>query len=185
MSSFGTIGKKTAWETWKTFEDVTPTFLALSRSPQSITEEHFAVLERFTVLLYDRTCSLCSINEARKDLFTKKGRTMYTIPPTRGALLQHANRAVYQGGHSWGSMFTISPALPCPTNWGWTDPLDWKPLWTTLPEASIASRQRLRCGCKKSCKGNCTCNSATGKTVFRYETISGMVQIDFVIVLLF
>jgi len=160
VSSFATIGKKTAWDTWKTFSDVTATFLALSRPPPSIDEDHIKVLERFTILMYERTSSCCSIDEARMALFTKRNRTMFTIPPTRGALLQHAKRAVYQGGHTWGQLFATNPVLPCPSDWGWTDAPNWKPLWTTLPEASIASRQLVRCGCQKSCKGNCTCKKA-------------------------
>ena len=32
---------------------------------------------------------------------------------------------------------------------------DLKPLWTTLPEASISSREDLHCGCKKGCSGQC------------------------------
>ena len=160
VSSFATIGKKTAWDTWKTFSDVTATFLALSRPPPFIDEDHIKVLERFTILMYERTSSCCSIDEARMALFTKRNRTMFTIPPTRGALLQHAKRAVYQGGHTWGQLFATNHVLPCPSDWGWTDAPNWKPLWTTLPEASIASRQLVRCGCQKSCKGNCTCKKA-------------------------
>ena len=160
VSSFGNVGKKTAWDTWKMFGGVTETCLALSKGPHTLDEDHTAILERFTILLYDRTNTLSNIDEARKRLFTKKGRTMYTIPPTRGALHQHTKRAVYQGGHCWGKSLEVAPVLPSPSNWGWTNPSHWTPLWTTLPEASIASRQLLRCGCKKNCKGNCKCVKA-------------------------
>ena len=33
VSSFNTRGKKTAWDIWKLFEEVTPIFLALSTGP--------------------------------------------------------------------------------------------------------------------------------------------------------
>ena len=33
VSSFGTKGKKTAWTTWINYDDVTPTFIALSAGP--------------------------------------------------------------------------------------------------------------------------------------------------------
>ena len=39
------------------------------------------------ILLYDRTSDLVCIDEARKHLFTKKGRAMDAIPPTRAALV--------------------------------------------------------------------------------------------------
>ena len=47
----------------------------------------------------------------------------------------------------------VSQNLPSPEQWGWTDPDNWKPLWTTLPEASSSSRELLSCGCKKGCRG--------------------------------
>ncbi len=74
-------GKKPAWDTWKAFEDITTTFLTLSTGPDEVSNEDVATLERFTILLYDRTSGLMSIDEARKQLFTKKGRAMDAIPP--------------------------------------------------------------------------------------------------------
>ena len=98
VSSFATRGKKTAWDTWRVFEEVTATFLVLSTGPDQVNDDNVATLERFTILLYDRTSSLVNVDEARKQLFTKKGRAMDAIPPTRAALVQHIKRAVYQGG---------------------------------------------------------------------------------------
>ena len=163
VSSFATKGKKSAWDTWKVYDEITATFLALSAGPSNITDEEVARLERFTILLYDRTSHLTSIDEARKHLFTKKGRTMDALPPSRAALIQHIKRAVYQGGHCWGKMLQVSIQLPSPGDWGWTDSANWKPLWTTLPEASISSRELLRCGCKKGCRGQCKCKKAALK----------------------
>ena len=77
----------------------TATFLGLSTGAEHISDEDVAVLERFTILLYDRTSSLTDIDEARLELYTKKGRIMENLPPTKAALVQHVKRAVYQGGH--------------------------------------------------------------------------------------
>ena len=75
---------------------------------------------------------------ARKELFTKKGRPIENIPPTKGALIQHIKRAVLQGGHSWGNLSQTSLELPSPEEWGWRKDNDgsWTPLWTQLPDAS-------------------------------------------------
>ena len=43
-------------------------------------------LERFVVLMYDRTSECREVNEARKQLFIQKSRTLETIPPTKTAL---------------------------------------------------------------------------------------------------
>ena len=55
VSSFSTRSKKSAWETWKVFDEVTATFLALSTGPVEVNNENVATLERFTILLYGRT----------------------------------------------------------------------------------------------------------------------------------
>ena len=64
VSSFGRKGKKSEWETWKVFEGATPTFLALYSGQAEITDDNVAVLERFTILLYDRTSDLTNIEGA-------------------------------------------------------------------------------------------------------------------------
>jgi len=73
---------------------------------------------------------------------------MNALPPTKVALVQHIQTAVYQGGHSWGKMLYVW--LPGHANWWWVDPNNWKILWTTLPEASVLSRELLCYGCKKT-----------------------------------
>ena len=52
-------------------------------------------LERFVVLLYDRTSSQEFISGATKQLFTEKGRAIDGLPPAQAALLQHTKRAAY------------------------------------------------------------------------------------------
>ena len=131
-------------ETWKVFDEVTATFLALSTGPVEVNDENVATLERFTILLCGRTSSMVNIDEARQELFTKKGGPMDAIPPTKAALVQHIKRAVYQGGHCWGKMLQTTMFMPSAV-----DPQQWKPLWMVLPEASTAARELIRCGCKK------------------------------------
>ena len=164
VSGFATAGKKKAWETWKAFDDVTQALIALSESPAEIPDGVMTTLERFTILLYDRTSQLQSLNEARKHLFTTKSRTMESIPPTKAALIEHSKRAVLQGGHCWGQLQTAVQNLPCPTNWGWNRADDlFIPFWTRLPEASESCRELLRCGCKKGYRGHCKCAKAALK----------------------
>ena len=56
VSYFGGRGKKTTWDTWTTYRDVTPAICALGAmtDPRAI-DEWMEPLERFVVLLYDRT----------------------------------------------------------------------------------------------------------------------------------
>ena len=114
ISSFNTRGKKTAWDIWKVLEEVTPIFFALSTGPTEVTCDHEALIERFTILLYNHTSSKLNIDEARQELFTMKGRAMDAIPPTRAALLQHIKRTAYQGGHCRDKMLQATIGMPPP-----------------------------------------------------------------------
>ena len=137
----------------------------MSQKVSDISDNHMAILERFVILMYDRTCDLLEVNEARQHLFTRTSRPIDTIPPTQAALREHIKRAVYQGGHIWGQAYLSSSRLPDPSQWGWTKNSDkqWAPKWTTLLEASQSCQELLKCGCVKGCKGRCKCYKAALK----------------------
>ena len=80
--------------------------------------------------MYDRTSTCMKVNDARKDLFTHKGREIEAIPPTSDALRQHARRSTYQAGHCWDNSLVPSPPFPCPSEWGWVKVVNdmWVPL---------------------------------------------------------
>jgi len=56
------------------FPDITHTFAELSQVAGSVSEEQISQLERFVILLYDKTSECTHVNEARKVLFAKGGR---------------------------------------------------------------------------------------------------------------
>ena len=70
VPAFAGRGKR---RVWTGYGDVTATFLGLSTGAEHTSYEDVAVLERFTILLYNRTSNLNDINEARLELFTNKG----------------------------------------------------------------------------------------------------------------
>ena len=84
-------------------------FNRLSRAPLSVSEDDFAELERFVVLLYSRTSSLTNVNNTLKHLFSYCNRQLEHIPPTAAALLQHVKREAYQAGHVWGQALISNP----------------------------------------------------------------------------
>ena len=102
VSCFYGKGKKIAMDTWNSFPEVTSAFLSLGNTPAVVDDTCMAILERFVVLLYDRTSAQTAVNDARKQLFVKKGRQFDAIPPTRAALLERSKRAVLQAGYIWG-----------------------------------------------------------------------------------
>ena len=98
-SSFFGRGKRTAWEAWRCLPDITKSFQKIMNDPFcNITEEseHFKLLEHFTVIMYDKTNSLESVNECHRALFYQKGKSMENIPPIQAALLHHSRHAIYQ-----------------------------------------------------------------------------------------
>ena len=85
-SAFCGIGKLTAWQAWKTNDDLTPVLAHISSHPfqqLSVTSDHFKKLERMTVIMYDKSSPLVCVNEARLMLFSKRNRGLEHIPPTQ------------------------------------------------------------------------------------------------------
>ncbi|KAL8559021.1 hypothetical protein ACOMHN_039776 [Nucella lapillus] len=73
-------GKKTAWEIWRTFPKITDVFFSLSKAPNAVEDHFLRTLERYVVLLYDKTSTLSCVNSARKDLFSRCCRSLESIP---------------------------------------------------------------------------------------------------------
>ena len=137
-------------------------FSQLSQAPSHISTSDLEHLERFVVLMYQRTSTLTHVNEAREELFSQRHK-MENIPPTLAALEQHIKRAAYQAGHVWGQTLIGQPEIPSPDCWGWEKgegDSGWTPLWTSLPEAAKACHGLIKYGCKKSCSNKCTCVKA-------------------------
>jgi hypothetical protein len=112
--AFAGRGKKTAWDTWKVLPEVTETFGELQRMPGDVSELSLSRVERFVVLMYDRTNDTMEVNKARKELFTPTSRTLENIPPMQATLRQHIKRATYQA-NIWNHALVPDPELPSPS----------------------------------------------------------------------
>ena len=65
LSFFGGRGKKTAWDTWMAFLELTPLLRSLKSSPSKIADDFIDVIEtRFCQ--YDRTSSLTKVDDVLK-----------------------------------------------------------------------------------------------------------------------
>ena len=143
--------KNTVLETWKVCEQVTATFCALGTTPTpSIVDVSLDTLERFVVLMYDRTSNHEHVNDERKQHFTQKGR------------------AIEAPGYCWGQMMVAAAELPSPSEWGWMkSDTGWDLCWTTLPEATKACRHcvlamRLQEGMQRTMQVQEGCTSVQG-----------------------
>ena len=151
-------GKKTAFQAWNNYPEVTPVFISLSNPQNALTDEQLHALERFVILMYSRTSTHSRVNAARQALFSQ-GRSIEAVPPTQAALEQHSRRAAYQAGHVWGRTPDTMQDLSSPADWGWqlSSSDKWIPTWTVLPEASNICKELIKCGCKRACRGLCKC----------------------------
>lgn len=106
VSFFGGRGKKSAWDVWKVFPELTHTLKALMMLPEDIDEACMGVIEGFVVLLYDRTSSLRKVNEVRQELFSRKVRSLENIPPPPKHPYRNISREPY-------SKVVMYGARPC------------------------------------------------------------------------
>ena len=97
------VGKETAYSTWKNYPEFDEVFKNLATLQKEIDRYHFNVLQRFV--------TMC---------FRKKSRGANYLAPTRGELVQHVKRSVYQAGYVWGQALLPAPRYPSPEDHGWT-----------------------------------------------------------------
>ena len=171
-------GKKTAFQAWNNYLEVTTVFISLSNPQNAFTDEQLHALERF-VIMCSRTSTHSRVNAARQALFSQ-GRSIEAIPPTQAALEQHSRRAAYHAGQVWGRTLDTMQDLPSPADWGWqlSNSHKWVPTWTVLPEASKICKELIMRGCKRACRGLCKCTKAdlpcTGSVSMCRELLPGL-----------
>ena len=165
VSAMFGIGKKTAWNAWIAYPEVTDTLIAITQDPNSFTLDslHMQHLERWIVLMYSKNCDAELVNDARKLMFSHSLRSLDSIPPTKNALFQHIKRALLVAAFIWKQYLSKTPEIPKPSEWGWewnTRTKEWVPYWTDLSDVSQACSLLIHCGCSVACKGNCNCHQA-------------------------
>ena len=162
VSFFSGRGKKTGWDVWSVFPELTPVLKILMMSPEEVSDSCMDVIQRFVVLLYDHTSSWTKVNEVRQQLFSRKGRSLENIPPTLASLVQHVKKAVFQSGFIWDQTLLLQPTLPSPSRWGWQlENSRWVPFCVILSQAKDSCCELIRCGCKTGCWGCCKCQKAS------------------------
>ena len=71
---------------WTAFPEVNEAFLYIANNPYRealLASSYFQLMERFTILLYDKSSVLESVNQERLHLYTKKNKTLEHLPPTQ------------------------------------------------------------------------------------------------------
>ena len=134
-------------------DEITPFFQKLSSlaTLDEISDDEFELLYFFVVRSYSKTCNTKEVNKARRILFSRDNKVIENIPPTRGALRQHALRSVLQSS-KWRKSLRKDFDVRNACQWGWQKvENEMMQLWTNLPRASNVWRELVKCECKKGC----------------------------------
>ena len=116
------------------------------------------IIQRYDVLLYDCTSEALFVNDARRIMYCKGGKSIDSILLTTNALLQHIKQATIQGAFICS---IAKPTIPDPTSLGWIRTNEILcPFWMSIPEAAKACYKFIHCGCKTQCCGQCKCFNA-------------------------
>ena len=75
-------------------------------------------VNRFTVLLYNKTSNSLTTNECGQELFCP-GREIDKILPTETALWKHTCRSAYIAGYDWSQPAIPKKKLSSPEEWSW------------------------------------------------------------------
>ena len=109
VSFFGGRGKKTAWEVLEVFPELTSALKELNPLPQMVDYSSLELIERFVVLLYDRTSNVAKVNKARQELFAKKSRTLENIPHYSRSVASTHKACSHTRRICMGSVFIETP----------------------------------------------------------------------------
>ena len=106
------IGKKTAWNAWDTFPEVTDTFVAINQPHTQLTAH-----EASGVLMYSKNCRSISVNEARKLMFTVGLRPLEFIPQTPACVVStHKASIVHRSFHLDKSLYRTQQTFQTQVN---------------------------------------------------------------------
>ena len=167
VSSFFNKGKIGCYKAWASLPHSITTGLieCLTQEefiPLTVESNAFKCVETLTVCIYDKNLQSCqSVNEARATMASQRTLDFEKIPPTQAALLQHANRALYQA-HIWVHSLNRIQNLPSPSGFGWImSNGKWDILWTKESVTCKDMAVLVKCNCKTvgGCGGgNCKCH---------------------------
>ena len=113
-------------------------------------------LERFVCMAYSSKGPLI-LASLRWEMFRSRSLQGELLPPTRGTLLPHIQRANYICRRD-KSYVTSKPRLPKLEENGWSlQDNSYEPIRCVTPPATKVVLELVKCGCRKKCSTNCSC----------------------------
>jgi len=144
-------------EWWDVCDEASEAFTILSHCPTEVSDDDLQKLEKFVVLMYDKSSAETGVDDARLDLFARKQRSWCN--PTNQCSSQRACKTCCLPG--WDHLGTgnhpqsrnqQSSRLRVVSRWRvMADMLD-----STSPIAT-SCQELTKCACKKGCNCRCKC----------------------------
>ena len=159
VSAFHNKGKKTAWQIWDTYPEASPVFSKLSQYLLKGEDGDLEILEKFVILMYNRSSTAATMDEVSLDMLARKQRPYEAIPQleqlysnTPDVLLTRLT------GCALGQATQCQPEAESSAYWGWQWFDDeWQVFWTSNSLIAQSCQQLTKCGCKSDC-GRCKCH---------------------------
>ena len=150
VSAFGGKGKKSAWQTWNVCDEASSVFTKLSHYPPVVDDEDLKTLEKFVVMMYDRSrCRRCEVGHVCSEAEAVRSHSSYPISTEATC---HA--CVLPSGLHLESVNSMSTRNTDSCQLGLHQERSlWQIVWTEQLPIAESCQQLTKCGCKLECCG--------------------------------
>ncbi|MES9884227.1 MAG: TCR domain-containing protein [Sedimenticola sp.] len=120
--------------------------------------DNIECIEEFVCKVYSQHTKAVTLPDLRWELFKTKHQESEKLPPTRGTMEPHIQRANFMCMRDKSYTFS-KPQLPPLVEHGWESNSHGKlvPIKCKNMPAPASILELIKCGCKHVCKGNCSC----------------------------
>lgn len=165
--SFYNIGKTKWFDEFHKRPEVMELFQRVCTHPDTLMESEVIAITRFSLCAYGVEDPDKGLLEGRFDVLVQRAKSFRALPPSPGAAIIQARKAVHIAGHIWGKAHQpmINPPDMCSIMQGWQI-IDGviEHIWTMQPQPSSGidcfDKCKKKCNCRSTknlCRGKCSC----------------------------
>lgn len=155
--SFSYHGKTAWYDVYKSDDGIKELFKDLCSNPDGLDIEKLHSMINLTLRIYGVSSPSEGLINGRFEVLQRPNTTTFrSLPPSPGAAMVQARKALLVAGHLWAKAHQPIINLPDMSNWGWTvENGEWLPIWTV----NLRPYPTVFEDCYKTCSKNCKCRS--------------------------
>ena len=139
VSAFHGKGKKSAWDTWTAYGELTCAFAVMMDPVHAVHFDVFMpVIQRFVAVIHDRTSSSETLDAARLHILHRRG-TNRGYSSDRGCIVTAYKESYISRRIDMVKRFSTKTRLSKPW-WLWVDHKEWPTVGTSVDDTSRSSR---------------------------------------------